>query len=321
MIAFAAGLFVFLAIVAGAAALLARNSDSEAGERRLRKLRQAPAVERAGGMTLRKPHPSSALFSRWLRTGDKATDLPLKLQRAGLQLRVGEFILLRCLLALVSGSLPVLLIGPNTPGLVVGLACGIVGYLLPPLYLGWATQRRVARIERQLLDLVPGLSSSLRSGFGFQQAVDVAARQVGPPLFDELTTLLNDVKLGATMEAALQDFARRVGSADLDMIVTAILVQRTTGGNLAEVLDQVGRTMGEREKVRADVMTLTASQRMTGMILSVYPVLVGLMLLAIMPSLWSKLFTEPAGQALLAVAMGLQLVGFVFIRRALRVDY
>jgi tight adherence protein B len=98
-----------------------------------------------------------------------------------------------------------------------------------------------------------------------------------------------------------------------------MLVQRTTGGSLAEVLEQAAETLRERERIQGEVRTFTAQQRLTGLILSVYPIAVGLLLLAIMPATWSKLFTEPAGQVQLAVALGLQVIGFLWIKRALRV--
>jgi tight adherence protein B len=112
----------------------------------------------------------------------------------------------------------------------------------------------------------------------------------------------------------------RVGSRDLDVVITAILVQRTTGGNLPEILDTAASALRDRERIRGEVKTFTAQQRATGLVLSVYPVLVGLLLLAIMPSVWSKLFTEPAGQMMLAIAVVLQVAGFLWIQRALRIE-
>src|SRR3990172_8632361 len=146
-------------------------------------------------------------------------------------------------------------------------------------------------------------ASSLRSGFALQQGMELAAHQLEPPIADELMQLTVDLNLGATLEAAMLDFGRRIGSPDFDMLVTAILIQRTSGGNLSEVLDQTAETLRERERIRGEIKTLTASQRLAGMILSVYPVAVGLLLLAIMPSVWSLMFTEHLGQVFLAVAM------------------
>ncbi len=132
--------------------------------------------------------------------------------------------------------------------------------------------------------------------------------------------MLNDLSLGADSAVALQDMGERVGSRDLDVVITAFQVQRTTGGNLPEILDAASAALRDRERVRGEVKTFTAQQRMTGIILSVYPIAIGLLLLAIMPSVWTKLFTEPAGQVQLAIALFLQVVGFLAIQRALKIE-
>jgi tight adherence protein B len=243
------------------------------------------------------------------------------LQRANLPLRVGELLLVRLLLVLLFFAVPALLLGFQPFGLLAGLGGGVLGYVASSFCLGVLRRRRAAKLENQLVEFLPMLASSLRAGFGLPHGFEAAARQLGPPLAEELALVLSDVNLGAPMHKALEDLGRRVGNPDLDIIITAILVQRTTGGNLAEVLDKAGETLLERERVRGELQTMTAQQRLTGTVLSVYPVAVGLVLLAIMPGMWSRLFTEPVGQIQLAIAVGLQVLGFVAIRRALKVDY
>lgn len=314
-----ASVFVFLAGVTGAVALFRRSRDQRA-EERLRTLRDATNEEEPGA-ALRRGHSAIPTLRRWLDSRAWADELSLELQRADVNLRVGEYVLLRLLLAGLLAVMALIVLGGSIPGVLFAIAGGLLGYLAPRLYVSRARQRRAAKIEGQLVELVPSLASSLRAGFAFQQAVEVAADQLAQPLQGELQLLISDVNLGASMDAALLDMSRRVGSADLDMIVTAIMVQRTTGGNLSEVLDRTAETMRERERIRGELMTLTAQQRLTGFILSIYPVAIGLLLLALMPSMWSKLFTEPVGQGLLAAALALQALGFLFIRRALRVDF
>jgi tight adherence protein B len=316
---FAAGLFVFLAIATAAYALLAPARAMQP-DARIRSLAVASIARPQEARALLRRRGSvlpgvRGLFndSSWARS--TAADL----QQAGLQLRVVEYVLLRIAFAIGAFAV-VAALTQNTIGILIGLVLGVVVQLVPSFYLKSARRRRIARIEQQLIELLPSLASSLRSGFAFEQGIEAAAQQLGPPLADELALLLNDVRLGANMQDALQALASRVGSADLDIALTAVLVQRTTGGNLAEVLDQAAETLRERERIRGDVETFTAQQRMTGTILAVYPVVIGLILLAIMPSVWSKLFTEPVGQVQLAIAFALQVLGFVAIRRSLRVD-
>jgi tight adherence protein B len=243
-----------------------------------------------------------------------------ELQQASIQLRVGEYMLGRVLLAVFLFLAAVLFARFHPIGLVAGLAVGVAGYALPAVYVKFSRSRRIAKIEKQLIELLPMLASSLRAGFAFQQGVELASQQLGPPLADELALLLNDVNLGATMDEALQDLGRRVGSTDLDMVITAIMVQRTTGGNLSEILDQAAETLRERDRIRGDLQTLTAQQRLTGTILSAYPIAIGLFLLAIMPAVWSTLFTETLGRVLLGTALSLQLVGFFAMRRVMNIE-
>jgi tight adherence protein B len=233
---------------------------------------------------------------------------------------VGEYLLLRIALALVAFGLVALILQFSTWGILGGLVAGVVGFMAPAFYVRQVEKRRVAAFERQLIDFLPALAASLRAGFSFQQGLENTVDQVGDPLREELLMLINDVNIGATMQQALLDMSRRCGSDDLDMMVTAILVQRTTGGNLSEVLDNVAETIRERERIKGEIQTLTASQRLTGVILSLWPAAIGLLLLAIAPDIWSKLFTETLGIIFLVVAVGLQLLGFLLIRRAVDIE-
>lgn len=324
MLAFAAALFVFLTCAAAAALLLrlggARRPSFDERVRALRSVDTGRAEEPAATRLPRRRLASMPQLRRWLEESDWAKATRLALRQAGVPLRPSEYLAIRLLLALAGLAVPLLLFQNQLLGVLSGLAAGGFGYAMPALYLKSARGRRIARIEKQLIEFLPALASSLRSGFTFQPAVETALQQVGPPLNDEFTAVLHDMTLGASMATALRDLGQRVGSVDLDMVITAVLVQRTTGGNLPEILDHTAEALRDRERVRGEVRTFTAQQRLTGLILSIYPVAVGLVLLALMPAIWSKLFTEPAGQAQLAVALGLQALGFLGIQRALRID-
>jgi len=319
-----ASLFVFVAIVAAAAsflrpALLGRRLAEE----RLLGLRPpASDADRrpSGSPALRRSHSSIPTLRRLLSGSDWAQEVARELQQANIQLRVGEYLMVRVLLGAVLLAVLALVLRLHPVGLLIAVVAGIGGFFSPVAYVKFARRRRLAQIEKQLVELLPMLASSLRAGFALQQGIEAAAQQLGPPLSDELSMLLNDVNLGASMQSALQDLGRRVGSTDLDIVITAILVQRTTGGNLAEVLDQGAETLRERERIRGEILTFTSQQRLTGTILSVYPIAIGLILFALMPSHWSKLFTETAGQVQLAIALSLQVIGFVAIRRLLNIE-
>jgi len=180
--------------------------------------------------------------------------------------------------------------------------------------------RRQAALNAQLVETLQMISNGLRSGFAFTQAVELAARQIASPMKDELESFLRDGRLGQAAEDSLKALAERTGSLDMEMIVTTILVQRTTGGNLSEILDNVAETIRERERLKGEIRALTASQRFTGLILSIYPIFLAAVFFLIAPSVMKVLVTEEVGRILLAVAIGLQLIGAWTIRRVLTLD-
>jgi tight adherence protein B len=323
MIAAGAAVFVLLALLSGATAFALPLIAATGADRRVRALTNGGAIATPNERSQparRRAASSIPALERWLTGSLWAESTAQQLQRAGLQLRVGEYLLARLLLACLAFAAPMFLLGVQPAPFIVGLAAACAGLLLPPVFVRSLYRRRVAQIEKQLGEFLPSLASSLRSGFALQHGIEAAAHQLGPPLSGELVAFLNDVRLGATVENALLEMSRRLGSTDLDMVVTAMLVQRTTGGSLAEVLEQAAETLRDRERIRGDVQTFTAQQRLTGLILSIYPLAIGLLLFAIMPATWSKMFTEPVGQVQLALAAGLQVTGFLWIRRALQVE-
>jgi tight adherence protein B len=171
-----------------------------------------------------------------------------------------------------------------------------------------------------LVETVTLIANAVRSGFGFLQGIQVTARQMPSPIADELDHLVQDINLGVSAEQALLDMGLRVGSYDLDVVITAITIQRSTGGNLSEILDKVAETMRERERIRGEINTMTAEKRLTGNILAVYPVALAGLIFLIHPDLMSVLWTEPVGRVLLALAVTLQVIGFIVIRRIVEID-
>ena len=315
-----ASLLLFLSICGAAYTLLARRGGSKPSDSRLRALRASPGpASPEASATLRRSHTSIPGLRGLLNNSDWAGETQLRLRQANIHLRVGEYLILRVGLAAVLFGAAVLISRFNIVGFILGIALAVVGYALPGIFVSIARQRRIDTMERQLTELAPMLASSLRSGFALQQGLELAAHQLEPPIADELTQLTTDLNLGATLDAAMLDFGRRIGSPDFDMLITAILIQRTSGGNLSEVLDRTAETLRERERIRGEIKTLTASQRLTGTILSVYPAALGLLLLAIMPSMWGLMFTENLGRALVGVALGLQVIGFFAMRRLMNV--
>jgi tight adherence protein B len=126
--------------------------------------------------------------------------------------------------------------------------------------------------------------------------------------------------MGASIETALESMGERVGSYDLDVVITAILIQRSVGSNLSEVLDKVAHTIRERARIKGEINTLTAQKKLSGLIIALMPVAFVLMMLAINFEYMSALFTDPLGRFLLVVAIALDIVGILIIKRIVSVD-
>jgi tight adherence protein B len=157
---------------------------------------------------------------------------------------------------------------------------------------------RVQQLAAQLPDALMLLASGTRAGLGFQQALQLAARETPRPLGDELARLERDLALGLTAEEALDRLQTRLASTDGEMLCASLLVQRQTGGNLSELLLNLHHTIRERQALHGQVRTLTAQGRLSGVILCCLPIVLGVLLWAINRSYLLTLFTDPRGQVM-----------------------
>jgi tight adherence protein B len=271
------------------------------------------------GVALLRRGPSNAIISRVLNRNAVSERWQMDLDRAGLNLRPTEYFLVR----LVAAAITVLVIaalGRSALAFFVGVPIGVLVYMLPPIWVRQRIKSRVNAIEHQLAETISLIASSLRAGFAFAQGVDAAAKRMGPPIASELQRMMLDINLGMSTEDALAAMNERVNSEDLDMVVTAILIQRNSGGNLAEVLENVTETMRDRERIRGEIKTLTSAQRFTGWVLAVWPVLVFLVFFALNPGMMSLMWTTTAGIVMLGLWAVLNLLGGVTLSRILSID-
>jgi tight adherence protein B len=212
------------------------------------------------------------------------------------------------------------LFGRNVIALLVAIPVAVMVYMLPAYWVGFRIQRRLNKINAQLVETITLITNGIRAGFAFGQSVDAAAGRVGPPISVEFNRMLLDVNLGASMEEALTAMRDRIGSEDVDMLVTAILIQRNTGSNLVEVLESVTETMRDRERIQGEIKTMTSQQRLAGWILSLWPAGLGLLFFAINPSMMSIMWSTGLGIVLLVIWAVLNILGIVTIRRILDID-
>lgn len=313
---------VFVAVTSFALMIFGRPAGARAVERRIVTMgRQetAPTGIDASGI-LRTTGTRFAFLRPVLSSSDWADRASVDLLQAGLALKVSEYFLLRALLSVLCAILGFLLASGASFALILGVGGALIGFMAPSWYVAILRQRRINTINAQLVETLQLISNSLRSGFAFTQAVEMAAKQIQPPIQDELHQFLQDNALGARSDEALLALVERTGSYDVDMMVTTIIVQRTTGGNLSEILDNVAETIRERERLQGEIRAMTSQQRLTGLVLTFYPPALGLLLLALAPHLMKVMIEEPLGRVLLIVAVILQVIGAIVIRRILRLD-
>jgi tight adherence protein B len=249
----------------------------------------------------------------WLRQMER------NLRLADSQLHPGDFLAIRFMLALLGFAAPFLLLG-GTMGTVAAVIAVLVGFQLPQV---WISQRRATRnrkLEGQLPEALTMIANSLRAGFGLLQAMNLSSEQLEHPVSTELAQTVQETNIGSSIEEAFRGFSERNESRDLDLVVTAVLVQRTAGGNLAEILQTVTETMRERVRIRGEINTLTAQQRLTGIVIALMPVAVGGMFLVISPDYIKPLFTVPMGRMMLGVSAFLEVIGVTVIRRILAIE-
>jgi tight adherence protein B len=255
-----------------------------------------------------------------LSQGSWSARTALQLERAGLQLRVSEYVTLRLLVAIMSFLLAAMISGGHPVGLIGAAIAAVFGFMLPAFIVQALRARRVRKINEQVEQMVSMVSNSLKAGFGLLQSLEQAAQQLSPPLSSELLRVIHETNVGATLEDSLAALNERVETHDLDMIITAILIQRTVGGNLAEILDNVGHTIRERTRIQGEINTLTAQKKLSGIIIGLLPVAVVALFFAASPDYMSVLFTHTVGRILLGIGVLLDLAGLLMIRRIVTVE-
>jgi tight adherence protein B len=245
-----------------------------------------------------------------------AAALQTELARANLRLTVGEFVIMQVAAAAAVGMLAWLISGAP----LVGSLFGVVGWFIPRIWLGRRQASRLKAFNNQLADTIGLMSNSLRSGLSLVQSMEMISREAEPPISDEFQRVVREIGLGVGPQEALLHLVRRVASDDLDLLVTAVLVQFEIGGNLSRILDSIASTIRERVKLQGEIRTMSAQGRMAGYVLSGLPVAIGGLLMLIAPSYMGALFTPGPWLVLPAAAVVGIIIGSLVIRKLVAIE-
>ena len=253
---------------------------------------------------------------RLLTRGSKLQEIQGNLVKANVMMRAEEYIGLVMLVA-VAVYLVVFLLSGSA---IVGILAGAVSLFLPGMIVNMKKKKRSAVMTNQLPEALNIISSGLRAGFSFPQALSVVNREMEGPLTQEFSRVLRENRLGKPMDDALHDLMARIDNDDLDMLITALLIQRQVGGNLAEVLDNISHTIRERVRIKGEIRSLTAEGKLSAIVISIMPVGVALILSIANPEYISLLIEETLGLVLIGVAVIMQVVGFIITWKIVDID-
>ena len=316
---YASGFLV--AILIGVGIFLTISSQRSADEARL------DAFVEAGGEIEEVKDRSRTVVTDWLSKRVEKTTWSGRIKKdliqADIKLKPGEYILIlvaSVILAAIFGYL----IGSRS--LLLGAAGAVLGLFLPGLYIRSQKNRRLIRFNDQLGDMLSLMVNGLRAGYSTLQAMESVGKEMPPPISEEFRRVVQEVTLGVSTERALDNLVRRIPSVDLDMVVSAIKVQREVGGNLAEILDTISHTIRERVRIKGEIRVLTAQMRISGLFISLLPIFLFLAIYIINREYISILIDKeantpfPCGYVAIGLAVLLIIVGYLVMNRFTKIE-
>jgi len=229
-----------------------------------------------------------------------------ELARADLKFKVAEYIALIVIATVVGGALAWLLGNRQIISFLIG---AVAGFFAPRFYVGQQQRRRLNKFNYQLSDMLNLMVNGLRAGYSTMQAMEAVSKELPSPINEEFRRVVQEMQIGISMEAALDNLLRRIPSDDLDFVITAINVQREVGGNLSEILDTISFTIRERVRIKGEIRTLTAQVRTSGSVLSMIPIFLTVVLWFLNPEYLMSFSEGGPLCAIIAAAIVLFLIG------------
>jgi|YNPNPStandDraft_1061719.scaffolds.fasta_scaffold27456_3 tight adherence protein B len=256
-----------------------------------------------------------------------AGSIRAQLRKADLKLTVTEYLIMHLVLAALLGA-----IGFMLRGVVAGGIGVIAGLFAPRVYVSYRQAKRLKDFNEQLADILNLWVNSLRAGYSVPQAMEAVAKEAPPPASDEFKRVVAEISIGVPLDIALNNMLSRIGSEDLDLVFTAVNIQREVGGNLAEILETISETIRERVRIKGEIRVLTASGRATGTLIGFLPIGLAILLYLISPTYMAQLFFGPprganipglpipCGWPLIAIGLTMMAIGLAVIRRIVDVE-
>ena len=251
----------------------------------------------------------------WIAANQNANPLAADLASADLQLRPYEFRLVQLGIALVFVVVGLLRFGFSIAVPVLG----VIGYVLPALYLHNRRGRRLRTFEAGLPRAMELIANSIKAGQSIAQALSSVTDNAGPPLNEEFGLARREIELGASVDSALSNMVKRMGSSDLRLVVMVITIQHSVGGDLPAILTTLADTMRQRAEMREEILAATAQSRASSLIITLLPLAAATGLYFLVPDYFRPMFSSPLGWVLIGISAGLLVIGNVIIRRITKI--
>jgi tight adherence protein B len=309
-----------LGIFYGVYWLLVLRFEGEAKTRIDRRLKPSVTARVAERLTLLKqiaPLSSVPAVEKLLaQSAGIARPLERLLERAGLSVTVGQLVLASALTAAVAAFVALQLTSIWQVGIAAAAAAGAV----PALTVRWLANRRIRKFEEQFPEAIDLIARGLRAGHALTTALGMVADEAPEPVRSEFRLLYDRQNFGMPLPDALKSFAERVPLLDARFFATSVLTQRESGGNLGEVLDNLSALIRERFRLKRHVRAVSAHGRMTGWILGILPAALAGIISVVSPGYMRPLFTDPIGKIVVVIALTMQAVGVLIMRRIVDVE-
>jgi tight adherence protein B len=317
-IAFLVFAVVALAAFAAGSLLDQRNARARLIKDRLATVQKAPEREPDEELALLRDEQLSKIpaFDTILRRSARVSAIQDALLQAGMKLRAGNFLVLCALCGIAIGVAALL----YTRNPAIAWAALIIGAFLPYSFVSYRRQKRFEKFEELFPEAIDTLARAVRAGHAFTTALEMISNEVADPLASEFRQLYEEQKFGMPVRDALMNLTERIPLVDVKFFVTAVMLQRETGGNLAEILDNLSYVIRERFKIQRQVKVHTAQGRLTMLLLMAMPPAVVTILYIFSPDFVHPLFYDPIGHALLVGSIALQTIGYFVIRKIIKIQ-
>ena len=319
MLILSAALCTVLAVVfIGFVILFLRRTQSQNIFRRLRRHNISEATSRA-----REKDPLGQRLYLFVKRTAKpflawqaSRSLDIRLRQAGIPLYGAEFIIISLIISVTTG----IIIYVMTMNIRLAPASALMVIMFMWFWLSMRIRHRKNSFTEQLGDCLTTVANALRAGYSFQQAMDVVSKEMEPPISSEFERVMTDVAMGVSLENALEQMNRRVGSADFDLVVTAVLIQREVGGNLAQILDTISDTINERVRMKREINALTAQGRLSSWVLICLPIAMAVFCWTFNHDQMMVFVEEEAGRYALIFAIIMEIIGYLVIQRIVDIE-